>query len=181
MLNPRTRMLKLATDAERVYAHGLVRSEIAKIMETNQNESHSTMESQPIAQSMSSPSKKKFKSYTDQFDDDIEQPGIAKKSSILMRSRCEMETYFQIKLAINTSNDTSDDPLAFWKTNRDCLPNMCILAKRVFSVPASSAAVERTFSSAGVIISQRRTNINPAIVNDMILVRSASDRLKKDT
>ncbi len=36
VLNPRTRMLKLATDAERGHAHGLVRSEVAKIVEMDQ-------------------------------------------------------------------------------------------------------------------------------------------------
>ena len=32
-LNPRTRMLKLATDVERIHAHSLVHSELAKIID----------------------------------------------------------------------------------------------------------------------------------------------------
>jgi len=34
-LNPRTRMLKLATDAERIRAYDLVRAELSKVIEKN--------------------------------------------------------------------------------------------------------------------------------------------------
>jgi hypothetical protein len=37
-LNPRTLMLKLATDTERGHAHGLVRSDVAKIMEMDRTD-----------------------------------------------------------------------------------------------------------------------------------------------
>ena len=52
------------------------------------------------------------------------------------------------------------------------------LAKKIFCIPASSAAVERAFSSAGVIITQRRNSISPSLVNDIILVRSAATYFK---
>ena len=44
LLNPRTRMLKLATDIERIHAHGLVCFELATILENDQtNDSQSTL------------------------------------------------------------------------------------------------------------------------------------------
>jgi hypothetical protein len=58
VLNPRTRMLKLATDAERAHAHGLVRFELAKIIETERAEDNRPVESSVVV----NPSpQKKFK------------------------------------------------------------------------------------------------------------------------
>ena len=77
-------------------------------------------------------------------------------------------------------NEIDDDnPLLFWREQQHVLPSLSKLARKTFSVPASSAAVERTFSSAGVVISQRRTSINPSTVNDVILIRSSSSRSKR--
>ena len=75
-------------------------------------------------------------------------------------------------------NDENDNPLLFWQEHANILPNLSKLARRIFCIPASSAGVERAFSSAGVIISQRRSNIHPSLVNDIILVRSAGSYLK---
>jgi len=81
------------------------------------------------------------------------------------------------------ANNENDDPLLFWKEQNHILPNLSKLAKKIFCIPALSAQVERAFSSAGVVISQRRTNINrtninPSMVNDIILVRSAAAHSK---
>jgi hypothetical protein len=176
VLNPRTRMLKLATDAERTHAHGLVRSEVAKIMELEQPEDNRTVESQAIV----NPSPQKtFKSYTAQFDDEVECKEPNKKLTTALRSRCEIETYLQMKSS-NITTANNGNPLLFWKEHEKLLPNMSKLAKQIFSIPASSTAVERIFSSAGVVISQRRTSINPSTVNDIILIRSAANRSKKN-
>jgi hypothetical protein len=174
VLNPRTRMLKLATDVERGYAHGLVRSEIAKIVEMDRSDDNRSVQS-VAATSPSSSYHKKFKSYTTQFDDDTNYSELNNNMASSMRARRELETYLQMDLTKCTySDDENDNPLLFWKEQQHLLPNLSKLAKKTFCIPASSAAVERAFSSAGVIISQRRANINPSTVNDMILVRSAA-------
>jgi hypothetical protein len=174
VLNPRTRMLKLATDAERGYAYGLVRSEVAKIMEINRTDDDPSM--QFVATTCpSSSSHKKFKSYTAQFDDDINCSSLNKNMATSTCAHREVETYLQLDLTKCTySNEENDNPLLFWNEQQHLLPNLSKLAKKIFCIPASSATVERAFSSAGVIISHRRTSINPSTVNDMILVRSAA-------
>ncbi|CAF1164306.1 unnamed protein product [Didymodactylos carnosus] len=124
--------------------------------------------------------KKKFKSFTTQFDDDLDGAELSKTSTAGMGSRREMEIYLQMNLSNHPAlDDENDNPLLFWKEQKQILPHMTKLARRVFSIPASSTAVERTFSSAGNVISQRRTNLSPSTVNDIILVRSAADRWKK--
>ncbi|CAF0934061.1 unnamed protein product [Didymodactylos carnosus] len=178
VLNSRTRMLKLATDAERAHAHGLVRSELAKIIETERAEDNRSVESPVIV----NPSpQKKFKSYTTQFDDEVEYNEPGKKLTISVRAQREMETYLQMKLSRTTTlNNDNENPLLFWKEQEKLLPNMSKLSRKIFSIPASSTAVERAFSSADVVISQRRTNISPSTVNDIILIRSSTNRSKKN-
>ena len=64
--------------------------------------------------------------------------------------------------ALENYLDTADfygDPLEFWKVNCDKFPRLCLVAKQVFCAPDSTAAVERIFSIAGYILSQRRTRL----------------------
>jgi hypothetical protein len=123
----------------------------------------------------SSSSHKKFKSYTAQFDDNTNYSQLNNDITNSMRARRELETYLQLDLSKSThSNDENENPILFWKEQELLLPNLSKLAKKIYCIPASSAAVERAFSSAGFVISQRRTNLNPSTVNDIILVRSAA-------
>lgn len=173
ILNPRTRMLKLATEIERNHAHGLVRSELAKILENDQVDENRS--DQPAAiSSPSSTSRKKFKSYTTQFDDDTNNNQMNNDLNNSLRARRELESYLQLDISKYTnSDDEYDNPLRFWKEQAPVLPTLSKLSRKIFCIPASSAAVERAFSSAGFIISQRRSNLNPSTVNDIMLVRSA--------
>ena len=83
--------------------------------------------------------------------------------------------YLQMKLIKCTvPNEDHDNPLRFWKEQQHLLPNMAKLAKNIFCIPASSVAAERASSSAGNILSQKRTSINPSAINDIILIRSAT-------
>ena len=45
----------------------------------------------------------------------------------------------------------TDDPLKYWKNSQNTYPTLAVIAKRVLSVPASSASVERLVSVAGKI------------------------------
>ena len=174
VLNPRTRMLKVATDAEGAHAYSLVRAEITKIMEIHQNNDNPSVPPRATTNASPPPSKK-FKSYTTQFYDDTDLGETSNSTTAVKRARCELAMYLQTNIAKYTaSNNNIDNPLFFWKEQKDILPNISTLTKQIFCIPASSAAAERAFSSAGVIISQRRTNINPSTVNNIALIRSAA-------
>jgi hAT family C-terminal dimerisation region len=51
------------------------------------------------------------------------------------------------------------------------------LVKRVFTVQASSAPIERVFSQAGLICSPRRTNIGTDLFHDLVFLRVNQDLL----
>ena len=66
----------------------------------------------------------------------------------------------------------SSNPLEFWKVNHEKFPRLSCLARSIFSIPATSAGIEREFSGAGVVMHERRTNLNPEQVDNILLVRS---------
>jgi len=126
---------------------------------------------QPLSTVSSSPApNKKFKSYTAQYNDEIDYSESNKNITSINHARRELETYLQMKLTKCTyMEDENDNPLLFWQENANISPNLSKLAKKIFNIPASSA---------GVIISQRRNSIHPSLVNDTILGRSAGSYLK---
>ncbi|CAF4379067.1 unnamed protein product, partial [Rotaria magnacalcarata] len=88
----------------------------------------------------------------------------------------EVDRYISLILG---EDEQYSNPLDFWKKKDTQLafPNLFQLAKRYFSIPCSSSAVERQFSATGQIITQRRANLDPATVNDIIFLRSIENRL----
>jgi hypothetical protein len=70
--------------------------------------------------------------------------------------------------------DDYTDPLSFWRQQRIQLvfPTLYRLVKRIFAVPCSSASGECQFSAAGQIVTQRRSNLDPSTVNNLIFLRS---------
>jgi len=57
-----------------------------------------------------------------------------------------------------------------WKTSPSC-PNFSVV-KRVLCVPASSAASERGFSTAGRVLEKRPTSLSPGNVNSLLFLHS---------
>jgi hypothetical protein len=55
----------------------------------------------------------------------------------------------------------------------DFLPNLSKVASQILTIPATSANVERSFSAAGQVISERRSSISPDLVDDILFLRSA--------
>ena len=83
----------------------------------------------------------------------------------------EVDRYVQLRLG---DNEQYVDPLIFSKqqNHRTTFPHLAHLACSIFAIPCSSAAVERQFSSAGQIITQRRSNLDPSTVNNILFLRS---------
>jgi len=47
---------------------------------------------------------------------------------------------------------------------------LAVLARKILSVPASSAASERAFSAAGQTITERRTSLKPDTVDSILFL-----------
>jgi len=76
--------------------------------------------------------------------------------------------------------DPSSNPLAAYNERKQTLPTLHRVAKRVFAVPASSAEVERTFSTAGDVLRPERASLKPSTVNRLVfLARNLREELRE--
>ena len=66
----------------------------------------------------------------------------------------------------------SSNPLAFWRDNQNIFPILSRVARKIHCIPATSAAVERQFSGAGVVLNERRTCLNPDHLDDILFIRT---------
>ena len=79
----------------------------------------------------------------------INQPVTSKARQ---SSSAELENYLDCEVS-------TSDPLQFWRENQSRFPRLYQIARQTFCAPGSTAAVERIFSIAGYILSQRRTRL----------------------
>lgn len=59
---------------------------------------------------------------------------------------------------------SSGDVIAWWRTQRDRLPNLTKMAMNVFAIPPMSSEPERVFSGAKNTISDERARLKPEII-----------------
>jgi hypothetical protein len=111
-------------------------------------------------------------------DEDTHEPPAKKlkfMSKLMDKKQTTTEPIGEIDRYIAlTVEEQYKNPLSFWRQQHIQLafPTLYRLAKRTFAVPCSSAAVERQFSAAGQIVTQRRSNLDPSTVNNLIFLRS---------
>lgn len=67
---------------------------------------------------------------------------------------------------------SSLDLRCWWYENRDRFPSLFKLFMKISTIPASSAPSERTFSTAGQIITDRRSALLPNSVSNIMICRN---------
>ncbi|CAF3890321.1 unnamed protein product [Rotaria sp. Silwood1] len=173
MLHPKYRSLKSCSKEERLQCQQYIREQLKIIGDVS---------TPAIFEDRSEPAQKKMKLAADlfsRFEDDNscdievnegEEAGYESDEYVFNKKKPdELDKYMvmQIDKSLLTNN-----PLDFWKIHSKTFPLLSKLAKRIHSIPATSTGVERQFSSAGLIMNQRRTNINPEQIDNILLVRS---------
>ena len=66
---------------------------------------------------------------------------------------------------------------AFWNEFSYKFPNLSIVSRKVFSIPASSAFIKRFFSICGLACDKRSMNMNPETLIEKVLMRVNIDLL----
>jgi hypothetical protein len=167
-LHPLYRRLTFATTYRLTIAHSYIREQINEILGLHSQQ-------QIIA---SEPSKKKHKLMEDQFADpeDINIDDDINIVSTTTFRNDELDEYLRMTIEDIYKNS---NPLPFWKHHEQKFPCLSLLARRLFSIPVTLAAVERSFSAASLAISERHSLLNPNTVNDILFVRSIQNILEK--
>jgi hypothetical protein len=67
--------------------------------------------------------------------------------------------------------DYNSDPLIWWKSHASEFPKLARMAKTALSIPASSAPVERIFSTAGKIFRPERTRLTSEKFETLVFIK----------
>lgn len=81
----------------------------------------------------------------------------------------ELNRYLSMHLDLD---NIKSNPLIFWKETRYNFPLLSSLARQLHSIPATTAAVERVFSGGGLVVNERRTNLGPSQLDNILFLRS---------
>ena len=142
----------------------LLKTAVEELQKTNEKVTLAltdTINDSDIEEEDKEPPKKKEKS---SLFDKIEQKRLlAQKSS---KVNDEMERYFDL-----TPEPPLSEPLCFWKKQAERFPTLAKLAKIYLSMPASSGAVERLFSTAGALARSRRARLTISNMEKSLCVR----------
>lgn len=82
-------------------------------------------------------------------------------------AKSELDIYCGLKAPSNTKELN-----IWWKNHQLQLKNLSKLAKQILCIPASSASCERNFSAAGYLINERRTRLDPAIIDASLFLHN---------
>jgi hypothetical protein len=168
VLHPLYRRLTFATISSKTIAHSYIRQQIDEMLGLNTQQQMTSSE----------PSKKKHKSMEDQFADPDDMDNIDDIDTVSSTTSKNDELDKYLRMSIEDTYKQSN-PLTFWKDHQNKLPCLALLARRLFSIPVTSAAVERSFSAAGVAVTERRSSLDPSTVNDILFVRSVQNILER--
>ena len=86
----------------------------------------------------------------------------------------EIELWTQV---IPTEKNIYLDILGYWKKQTTALPLLSWLARRILSIPASSAPSERVFSEGGRVVTASRTVLNTENAESLIWMNQNFDNL----
>ncbi|CAF4188990.1 unnamed protein product [Rotaria sp. Silwood2] len=106
----------------------------------------------------------------EECDDDDE----SFRNNSINKTADEVTQYLLLVQKLN-ENKNNENPLPWWNEHKSKLPKLSILARRLFSIPATSASVERQFSSAGLVYTDRRNRLDGAQLDNVLLVRAMNN------
>ena len=69
------------------------------------------------------------------------------------------------------------DQLQWWQEREQKFPLLSQIVRKLFCVQASSSSVERVFSTGGLIVTPKRTNLKPEKVHQLVFIRENLKRL----
>lgn len=80
---------------------------------------------------------------------------------------------------MNFVYEANVDLIKWWTERKSEFPHLSKLATAIHTIPASSTPAERFFSMSGAVITDRRSNIDPEAVEDILILRSDSNKFDK--
>ncbi|CAF3746157.1 unnamed protein product [Rotaria sp. Silwood1] len=147
--------------------HLYIRQRMAQIksMKKNKSKSDTSEERSSMVNNVTldEPVKKKSK----RFGEDFETRNLSDEFDNEYDD--ELNKYLEQRIDMESIDD---NPLTFWYEYRFAYPTLSQLARSIYSIPATIANVARQFSASRMMISSRRTRLNPEQINNAKFLRS---------
>ncbi len=67
------------------------------------------------------------------------------------------------------------NPIYFWNKNKNNFRRLAIIAKKLFSIPATNLSSERNFNYAGLTLTDRRSSLNPDNVDKFYSIKKTNN------
>ena len=96
-----------------------------------------------------------------------EQAHSRASSPLMTLQQEELDKYLSTTVEVNERLD----PIQFWISNKQTYPHIAPLACDLLTIPASSAPVERTFSTAGEVASGKRNRLSDKSLEREVLIK----------
>lgn len=151
-LDPRIKTLSMLPESERKLVQEVTK---AKLIELHNNRQPAPVNI--VATECESPAKRqKLGLFNFLNCEDIQQ-----NSSL----ECELSLYDTLPLC-----SFDENPLLWWKQHQNMFPSLSFLARRYLTIPATSVPCERVFSTAGNVITQKRSSLIGANAEALIMM-----------
>jgi hAT family C-terminal dimerisation region len=112
----------------------------------------------------------------DADDDETLDDSITDADMVLLSQRIESEK--KCFRSISEPALLSGSPYKRWHDRAVAYPLLSVVARKWLAVPASSAASERMFSSAGLTVNQKRNSLKPELVATLVFLKTARPSLE---
>ncbi|CAF1479470.1 unnamed protein product [Adineta steineri] len=155
MLHPKYRQLRGCSQGERNQACEYIREEMNKIIQSDRSDDPYITENESD-----------LSDRQDGIDSSITDHKPTKAD--------ELSKYLEMYI---DKTKLSQNPPEFWKEHRTTYPILARVARKIHCIPATSAAVERQFSGAGIVLNERRTNLDPEHLDNILFIR-AMEKMK---
>ncbi|XP_021960628.2 uncharacterized protein LOC110856457 [Folsomia candida] len=166
LLNPRYKTLKGATDEERKDAYDRMKILMISLAQAVGTAGRDSVES-IVGKSSPIANKGKFAEFEDSSDEELDDdPEVVAKK--------ELDSYLAMKYKVLDYNDEGQHILKFW-CGATQFPLMQKIAQRILSIPASQASDERVFSSTGLTLTARRTELSGSTLSNLTFVHKNYD------
>lgn len=141
LLHPKYRSLKMCNETERSECHSYVRQRI-KTIQIEQIESIEQQSNRPIVKRFKSDVFSRCESNTFDNDDEVggESGNESEEYPLVPKKTDEFDRYLTLDLE---KSKIDPNPLSFWNDHKQKYPRLSRLARSIFSIPATSAGVER--------------------------------------
>ena len=95
----------------------------------------------------------------------VEAPTEAPRSDSSVAAQDEIERYKRMR-----SEPFKSDPIEFWKKQQYAFPGLSRVARKYLCIPATSASSERTFSTTGAMVCEKRNRLKTDIISTVVFL-----------